>query len=381
MSIHFVSGFSRSPWGGCEELWSRAALALQQRGVRVSASVKYWPPSQRHPRLAALSLSGATLHFWGRRNSAKALLARAANKVAKSVRIPPLLPLINYGIPVADLVVFSSGGNEFPVAPVRLCRRRSQRYALIIQAVSESTWPRDSDLPAFDYPYEEAVAAFFVSNANRESTALQLGYDSERFRVVSNPFNVDAAVPFTWPEERPIHEWAFVGRLEPGHKGVDLLLRAFARDRWKGRNVRLNLYGSGFSEQSVQRMARMLQLDHRAVFHGQVGDIEKIWQTNELLLLPSRHEGLPLAVIEAMLCGRPCLVTNVSGNPEHLEDGVTGFLVRGPTVDEVDATLEKAWENKERLREMGECAYGAIRRRIPDDPAGRFADLLHELAV
>ena len=99
-----------------------------------------------------------------------------------------------------------------------------------------------------------------------------------------------------------------------------------------------------------------------------------------LLILPSRHEGMPLAVVEAMMCGRPCLVTNVSGNPEYVTDGITGFIAAGATVDAVDEALERAWLHQEQLKKMGQAAYEAIRRQVPKDPIQVFARELILLA-
>jgi glycosyltransferase involved in cell wall biosynthesis len=66
-------------------------------------------------------------------------------------------------------------------------------------------------------------------------------------------------------------------------------------------------------------------------------------------------------------------VTNVSGNPEHVDDGVTGFIATGATVDAVDAALERAWLQRDQLKEMGRAAYNAIRQQIPVDPIQVFA--------
>ena len=59
----------------------------------------------------------------------------------------------------------------------------------------------------------------------------------------------------------------------------------------------------------------MLQLKN-VHFRGHVNDIRAIWEQNHLLVLPSRYEGLPLALVEAMWCGRPAVVTDVGGNAE-----------------------------------------------------------------
>lgn len=381
MHFHFVSLLARTPWGGCEELWSHTALRLRRAGDTITASVRWWPAPARHRRIAELESAGVRLSYWaGRGSYYRRWAAQGVNRLAGKLGLGQPLRDIDYQLQSADLIVFSSGGNEFPLEPIQRCRRSGQPYALVIHSVSEATWPRDDQLDEMRTIYEGAAAAFFVSHANRTSTVLQLGFDSEKFQVVTNPFNVAWDEPFTWPDSTPL-QWAFVGRLEPAHKGLDLLLRAFARDRWKERDVRINFYGGGLCERSVKQMAVMLDLEARVSFAGQVSDLRGIWQQNELLLVPSRQEGLPLVVVEAMMFGRPCLVTNVSGNPELLADGQTGFIAAGPTVDAVDAALEAAWTQRPRLRAMGEAAYASIRRQIPRDPVGVFTEQLRGLAA
>lgn len=380
--IHFVSFLRRSPWGGSEELYSKAALWLQQHKAQVSVSMKWWPEAIRHPRVSELQNLGVEVSFWGGRYTfLRSWCTQGINRVIQLIGCFPPIHTMAYAVRDADLVVFSSGGNSFPSDPVRTCQQRGQKYVLIIQSVSEATWPRDTEVAEWRAIYQGAEAAFFVSRANRESTVCQLGFDDPKFQVVVNPNNASWETPFTWPADTERAEWAFVGRLEPGHKGVDLLLRAFSRARWRDRAVHLNLYGNGFSEQALTRTKSMLGLDAQVTFRGQVSELDQIWQRNEMLILPSRHEGLPLVVTEAMLYGRPCLVTNVSGNAEQLEDGVTGFLAVGPTVDAVDEALERAWIERHRLHDMGLAAYESIRNRIPRDPVHVFCELLLQAAT
>lgn len=114
------------------------------------------------------------------------------------------------------------------------------------------------------------------------------------------------------------------------------------------------------------------------VFEGHVADVEKIWSLNHVLVMPSRIEGLSLAVIEAMLCGRPVVATDVAG-AEVIEDGVTGFLAEAPTVGCVECALERFWARREEAREIGAAAAERIRRLVPPDPARVFADKIKEL--
>lgn len=98
------------------------------------------------------------------------------------------------------------------------------------------------------------------------------------------------------------------------------------------------------------------------------------------LALASRYEGMPLAVLEALLCGRPCLLTDVAGHAEYVTEGENGFLAGAPTVASVAAALERAWQRRPDLPAMGRAAAERARRQIPPDPGAAFADELLALA-
>jgi len=110
-----------------------------------------------------------------------------------------------------------------------------------------------------------------------------------------------------------------------------------------------------------------------------VMEVEKIWSLNHVLVMPSRFEGLPLAIIEAMLCGRPVIATDVAGHAEVIENGVTGFLADAPTVESFGNALERFWSMREDAREIGAAGAARIRQLVPPDPARVFADKLKEL--
>jgi glycosyltransferase involved in cell wall biosynthesis len=114
------------------------------------------------------------------------------------------------------------------------------------------------------------------------------------------------------------------------------------------------------------------------VFEGFVTEIEKVWSLNHVLVMPSRIEGLPLALVEAMLCGRPAVVTDVAG-AEVIEDGVSGFLAEAASVGCVGDALERFWTRKEEARNIGAAAVARIRHLVPRDPVRVFSDKIREL--
>jgi glycosyltransferase involved in cell wall biosynthesis len=95
--------------------------------------------------------------------------------------------------------------------------------------------------------------------------------------------------------------------------------------------------------------------------------------------MPSRLEGLPLAMVEAMLCARPVVATDVAGHSEILEDGISGFLADAPTSVSMARALERFWERRSELKKMGESAASRIRDLIPADPVRVFSETVKVL--
>jgi glycosyltransferase involved in cell wall biosynthesis len=112
---------------------------------------------------------------------------------------------------------------------------------------------------------------------------------------------------------------------------------------------------------------------------GHVEDVHAIWQEHDALILPSRMEGTPLALIEAMLCSRTAIVTDVAGNGELIEDNVSGFLAKAPTEELLDEALERAWQRRGEMTALGRAARERVLEMVPADPVGDFGNRLVQL--
>jgi glycosyltransferase involved in cell wall biosynthesis len=354
------------PWGGSEVLWSRAAAHLLRSGADVAAGVRRWPATP--PPVAELGRAGCRLFF----RDPPTLAARACRRLG--LCRPRTYDWLGRFRP--DLAVVSLGIHLEGVEAAAACRAAGVPYALVVQAADENRWPGDDDLDALREAYLGARACFFVSRRNRELLETMLAAPLPNARVVCNPFNVryDAAPP--WPDGGELR-LACVGALAPVAKGQDLLFAALARPEWRERPVRVSLYGAGQNARSLRRLAELWRLD-RVEFRGFADDIEAVWAGHHALVLPSRHEGMPLAVLEALLCGRVCVVTDVAGNTEYIDDGVTGFVAAGPTPALFRDALERAWARRDEWRQIGEQAARSARDRIPGDPAAAFVEELEK---
>jgi glycosyltransferase involved in cell wall biosynthesis len=105
------------------------------------------------------------------------------------------------------------------------------------------------------------------------------------------------------------------------------LLEAFARTDARRRGARLVLVGSGPLETALRGSVSGAGLDDAVLFAGSRDDVPDLLAAFDLFVLSSRHEGLPVALVEAMAAGTACVATAVGGIPEMVRDGVDGVLV------------------------------------------------------
>ncbi len=367
MRIIFLSTMKGWRWGGSEELWSQAASRLQSAGNDVLVAVPDWP--ERAPQVAALTRLGIPIYAssFGKH---RGLLRRAWRRAMHDPSKTPLW----FKQFQPDLVVISQGHNSGGFNWARICKASRVPYAIIVQCNSEEWWFGET-LPEALQAYRSASRVFCVSEANLQLLRLQLGDPLPNAEVVRNPFNVSTEVAPPWSSSADRWKIASVARLDPAAKGHDILLQTLALPQWKERPVEVNLYGSGPDEPVLRRLTQMFGLTD-VHFRGHCSDVRSIWAGNHLLALPSRYEGLPLALVEAMWCARPAVVTDVGGNSELCVENITGFVAPAPTVNAFSQALERAWQSRERWQQMGIAARGMVEARIPRDPIQAFCDRL-----
>ena len=147
--------------------------------------------------------------------------------------------------------------------------------------------------------------------------------DSEKIVVVHNGVKVPAEPCSPWSQQ----DILFLGRLD-ANKSPDVLLRASRRvlERFPGTKV---VFGGDGEVEKNKALAEELGIANHCEFHGWVtGEKrEELFARAAVYCLPSKNEGLPMSVLEAMARGIPTIATAVGGVPQVIEDGVSGFLI------------------------------------------------------
>jgi glycosyltransferase involved in cell wall biosynthesis len=191
----------------------------------------------------------------------------------------------------------------------------------------------------------------------------------EQVRVVKNgidPAPFESALPYSarellGRESRPDALLVGVVGLLNVAKGQDLAVRALARPGCE--RFELVLAGHGEMEGALRTLAAELGVQERVTFLGWRRDVPRILRSLDALLLPSRWEGLPYVVLEAMAAGTPIVAARVDGAVELVEDGVSGFTHAIESTEELGAALVRtAACTHEQRRALGAAGRALVSR-------------------
>jgi glycosyltransferase involved in cell wall biosynthesis len=215
----------------------------------------------------------------------------------------------------------------------------------------------------------------------------RLGAPPAQVEVIYNPVRLEAvrAAPGDAEAARarlglPPKAFVYltVGRLDPP-KAHDLLLRAFAAaaqpDSW------LVLLGRGPRRAAMERLAAELGVAERVRFVESVPSVAPYLALADLFVFPSRLEGLPVALLEAMCAGLPCLASDIPPHAEVVEDGVTGRLFPRDDGTALQAAMERLHGDPAERARLGAAArsYGESRFAI-GTIVDQWQDLYERLA-
>jgi glycosyltransferase involved in cell wall biosynthesis len=178
------------------------------------------------------------------------------------------------------------------------------------------------------------AASVFTCERAYQSLAAQIPLSGTRIEIIPNFINgalvrhlAGSAVPSLPARDSSTATLVAVGRLAPA-KGFDILLRALHRLHQNGHRCRLVILGEGPERAYLAALTAMLELNEFVEMPGFVPNPYAVMRAADVFVLSSRHEGLPLTLLEARALRMPIVATDcVAGPREILEHGRYGTLV------------------------------------------------------
>jgi glycosyltransferase involved in cell wall biosynthesis len=194
--------------------------------------------------------------------------------------------------------------------------------------------------------YRRADRVICQTSRMAEELRRELGVNNARLVVLANPVDVRAIRAYASltinVQRGSIPRLLAVARLAP-EKGIDLLLEAFASVHPKFPRVQLEIAGSGPCEPALEAQCKILGIKDRVKFLGSVPFPAEHFPNASVFVLPSRHEGLPNALLEAAAAGLPIVALPASPGLAELLSGNPGvWLASATSADALKRALSDA---------------------------------------
>lgn len=368
MTIVIIS-MIRDNWGGSEELWYDMAKAAIERGHTI-IHLGYKTPV-KHKKMQELEKLGVrSLQRPGWIPSSLSefdkLFYLGKNYLRKKIHSPVKKVFAEN----PDVVIYN--GTCYSISQekelLKYIERKATRFYIIGHLNNEFQREiNEKEAESVKLAYRLSKKVFFVSKRSLLTATRQLCTEIGNAAIIKNPVNLGSTEPIHFPSLEGSLQMACVGNLVTKHKGQDILFETLSK--WENKNWTLNVYGYGYDKDYLVKLSHHLKLDYKIFFHGKTDDVRKIWATNHVLLMPSIMEGMPLAIVEAMICGRICIATDVGGISEWITEGENGFIAQAPTVPLILNALRKAWDVRHKWPEIAFNAHKAAMQQY-DPSAG-----------
>ena len=248
-------------------------------------------------------------------------------------------------------------------------------YDLVMDA-DKSAWMR------WVTRYTLKRSTYFTSDAQvSRDRAVEFGMDPAR--TVIFPWGTDIE-HFTQKAFNTFDERSFTlfcSRTWESIYGVDVLAKAVVNVAAQDPDVNLILLGGGSQGARIRQILTNGGVMDRVHFGGQISqaDLPRWYQMADLYISPSHVDGSSVTLMEALASGLPCLVSDIPGNKEWIEDGINGWLFRDGDVDDLSQKILNAIRNRKSFRTIGAAA-----RRTAEEKAdwkknfGKLLDAYHK---
>jgi glycosyltransferase involved in cell wall biosynthesis len=187
-------------------------------------------------------------------------------------------------------------------------------------------------------------------------------YNIPEYKVKYVPIGVD--IDLFHPEEKKSETITILSNrnLMPVYN-IETFINSISYVVYRHPEVRFIIAGSGILEDSLKEKVITKKLSEYVTFVGNIENIDmpKLLNECDIYVSTSLSDGTPISMMEAMACAKPCIISNVGGTSEYIENGVNGFLFTPKNYVELAEKIKYLIENPSIRKEFGEKALITIR--------------------
>ncbi|TDO72797.1 glycosyltransferase involved in cell wall biosynthesis [Flavobacterium chryseum] len=247
--------------------------------------------------------------------------------------------------------------------------------------------------PDYDYSdilwYRSKIDIELLRDSYKNLSAIQVLFDSYKnylpntFKgksyTIPNPvFQIDDSEIVNHYKEKERFKILNVASLVTSCKQQDVAIRVFSKIVDKYPTWDLHFWGIGDDLEALQNQVKQLKLEDRVFFNGFTKKPIDKMKESDVFIFPSKYEGFPLALTEAMSVGLPSIgFQTCSGVNELIENNVNGFLVNNER--ELQESLENLIVSKDLRKQIGANAHQMIKKFNENNVSGKWIDVINQI--
>lgn len=206
-----------------------------------------------------------------------------------------------------------------------------------------------------------------------------IGVSKDKIKVLNNIVSPPELHPEMHVNDSKLH-LLYMGEISKRKGGYDLL-KAIADHKDEFQGKLLLRMGGNEVDGDIKPFIRKNDLQSIVTYEGWISGQKKIECLNweDVYILPSYNEGLPIAILEAMAYHHPVISTPVGGIPEVLKDGYNGKVVTPGDIEEIANVISFYIDNKEAIKEQGDNSYKIVQPFFPESVFSSLMSIYNKL--
>ena len=349
------------PIGGAERQINKLAGKFIEAGVEVRLVTGQWKWGEPRNEIINTIPVYRLFTFWGMFD------IRGLRKFAHYVYLISLFLYLFFNKSKYDFIhCHSAMASAFVVA---LAGNLFDKKTLARPMASGSTWGDISRMKA----QQSLMGSQLMLNKLKDNDVIialnqdvvteleELGIESGKIVSMPNGVETDGITYKTDYKAGPVTKITFVGRLH-AQKGLETLLIAFSQvlKQIPSQKLCLQLVGTGPLQSTLEATIQKFDIVDQVVFLGQLPDVFPVLYDSDIFVLPSRAEGMSNALLEAMTCGLPCIVSDIPANTILIKNRQTGLLAKVDDAEDLAQAILQLVEDQTLREKLGQAARQTI---------------------
>lgn len=261
---------------------------------------------------------------------------------------------------------------EYIIPTLKFCKNDDIKVIHTVHNVADKEVPKRLQRLQKKWFHQKKVVPVAISEIVQQSIIENYNLPKEDVPIIYNGIDLSKCIK---KEDYNLNNiMLHIGRFSE-QKNHFRLIDMFNECLKQNKDIKLYLVGTGEKQNDVKQYVQKLNLDKKVEFLGALSECYEIMNKADIFVLPSKWEGMPMTIIEAMGTGLPVIATNVGGIPNMINNGKDGYIAN--SIEEFVNCINTLYDNKNLRKKIGENALESSKKFSSNIMAEKYIELYY----